>query len=322
MPTLDVPLYTLEMPASQFTVPAHSTFIYARSASEDRAVPSPSWFTNVDEDQVRLITVSQLEEDAIEIVAGTDTQSISLHDSGALSTFLDAQPQPVYIDITGLSHSVWAPLVRATHGSSADVRVVYIEPEEYMRWRFRDSERIYDLSSKFDGMRAIPGFARIEPADVTEVESLFVPMLGFEGSRLEYVLDQTEANVEATYPIVGVPGFRPDYAFYSLQGNRRALERDFMHRRVRLAKANCPFEAFRLLESIHDSHQSARLRIAPIGTKPHALGAILYALAKPRQVEIVYDNPVRRRGRSAGQARVLVYGLSAFMRNPEFGWGT
>ncbi len=61
------------------------------------------------------------------------------------------------------------------------------------------------------------------------------------------------------------------------------------------------------------------MKIAPIGTKPHAFGAVLNALSRPYATEIVYDNPVRARGRSEGQARVLVYGVSAFMRSPQFG---
>ena len=38
------------------------------------------------------------------------------------------------------------------------------------------------------------------------------------------------------------------------------------------------------------------LKIAPIGTKPHALGAILYYLDFSSATEIIYDHPIRRKG--------------------------
>lgn len=317
MPQIDLPLYTLEIAQHQFSVPDGSTFIYSKAAEEDRAVPSPNWFQGISETHVNQMTLSLEEGDVVALSQRGGDTKLSLHDHESIREALEAQPQPVYLDITGLGHGTWAPFIRAAEGSTSDLRVVYLEPREYMGWSFRDSQRIYDLSSKIEGLRPLPGFARLESP--TEGETLFVPMLGFEGARFEYVLANTEANVDYTFPIVGVPGFRPDYAFYSLQGNRPSLEREFLHRRMQLAKANCPFEAFQLLQELHSSHTGAMLKIAPIGTKPHALGAVLYALSSPHATEIVYDNPVRARGRSEGQARVLVYGVSAFMRSPQFG---
>ena len=49
--------------------------------------------------------------------------------------------------------------------------------------------------------------------------------------------------------------------------------------------------------------------IAPIGTKPHALGAICYALRNPDTTEIMYDNPIRKPGRTAGIGQMHVYML-------------
>jgi hypothetical protein len=57
------------------------------------------------------------------------------------------------------------------------------------------------------------------------------------------------------------------------------------------------------------------MRIAPIGTKPHAVGAILFQLgtASRGDVEIVYDHPIRKAKRTAGAWRVSVYHLSSFL---------
>jgi len=319
MPLIDEPLYTLEIPTHEFTVPVGSSFLYSHQADEDRATPSPNWFTSIDPDEIDTRTV-EVDEDENLIVHppnGIPTV-ISLYDAPRLAEFIESLPQPVYLDITGLSHRTWAPLVRATAQAVADVRVIYLEPAEYLRRTFVDAQRIYDLSEKFDGLRPLPGFTVIEPEADSGREHYFVPMVGFEGSRLEYVLSQSEADLTRTYPVIGVPGFRPDYAFYAYQGNRRSFEREFLHRRVQAAKANCPFEAFYLLREIQSWSQDPYMRVAPIGTKPHALGAVLFALANPHQVELVYDNPVRARDRTEGQARVLVYALSAFIAGTQF----
>jgi hypothetical protein len=53
------------------------------------------------------------------------------------------------------------------------------------------------------------------------------------------------------------------------------------------------------------------LQIAPIGTKPHALGAVLFCLSRPRSVELVYDHPIRKLGRTTGASRLLVYDVSS-----------
>mgnify|MGYP007065263690 FL=1 len=45
--------------------------------------------------------------------------------------------------------------------------------------------------------------------------------------------------------------------------------------------------------------------IAPIGTKPHVIGAILYAIKNPDRVELLYDNPKRTLHRTNGIGRVI-----------------
>ncbi|MEV7631901.1 hypothetical protein AB0N64_05750 [Microbacterium sp. NPDC089318] len=264
------------------------------------------------------MSVTQSEELEVHFPPGRPPITVSLFDAERLRSLLESLPQPVYLDITGLSHRVWAPLLRATLGSAVDLRVIYLEPQEYLRRTFVDAQRIYDLSEKFEGLRPLPGFAKLESR--TPDDGFFVPMIGFEGSRLEYVLAQSDANFAKTYPVIGVPGFRPDYAFFALQGNRNTLEKDFLHRRVQFAKANCPFDAFHLLAEIHSWANHGHLRIAPIGTKPHAVAAVLYALAHPEHVELIYDNPIKARNRTQGQARVLLYAVSAFMASEYFKW--
>ena len=106
---------------------------------------------------------------------------------------------------------------------------------------------------------------------------------------------------------MGVPGFRPEYPFHTFLGNRIPLIQNGAWRNVRFAIANCPFSLFYVLQDIAADFPHDLLKIAPIGTKPHALGAVLFSLSSSKPVELVYDHPIRKSARTMGAARLLVY---------------
>ena len=83
---------------------------------------------------------------------------------------------------------------------------------------------------------------------------------------------------------------------------------------MRFATANDPFSLYYLLQDIADENRDDLLKIAPIGTKPHALGAVLFAITNPQKVELVYDHPIRKAKRTQGFSRLLVYHVSTFLR--------
>ena len=153
---------------------------------------------------------------------------------------------------------------------------------------------------------------RVSPnlAPKTTDEALFVPLLGFEGSRFAFMLENVQPRRTNIWPVVGVPGFRPEYPFYTFLGNRTTLTETRAWKKVRYAQANCPFALYQTLRSIQDRAPRALMRIATIGTKPHALGALLYSLDHPATTEILYDHPVRKPGRTSGMSRLCVYDLS------------
>ena len=136
---------------------------------------------------------------------------------------------------------------------------------------------------------------------------LFVPFLGFEGHRLAYVLEQVQPPGRNIVPIIGVPGFMPEFPFHTYLGNRNILARGNLHTQIRHVMANSAFDAFYLLQEIALEYPQHTLKIAPIGTKPHALGVVLFTLSTKRSVEIVYDHPIRKPNRTIGSAKILVY---------------
>ena len=218
----------------------------------------------------------------------------------------------IYIDITGLSHHVWAPLLLTSLPTCQRVMAVYVEPANY---RFSSAPKegdIFDLSERINGISPIPGFISLkEPTDEDKV--CFVPLLGFEGTRFSYLIEQVQPPGDRILPIVGVPGFLPEYPFFAYHGNQLPLLRTHAWRNVRFAIANCPFSLFYVLGDIADEYPDNFLKIAPIGTKPHALGSVLYGIVNNNIVELVYDHPIRKAKRTEGVARLFVYHVSEFI---------
>jgi hypothetical protein len=222
----------------------------------------------------------------------------------------------VYVDITGLVHAVWAPLIKALFRSGKELRATYVEPDAYKRSAAPVEGQIYDLSASIEGIAPLPGFAVLSSRGATDSESLFVPLLGFEGARFKYLIEQVQPSNDNVIPIIGLPGFKTWYVFETYFGNAPALRETNCWKQARFASANCPFSCFYLLKDIATEFPQRALKVAPIGTKPHALGAILFALAGSAPIEIVYDNPIRVTGRTFGTDRLFVYNISAVLGAP------
>jgi len=190
--------------------------------------------------------------------------------------------------------------------------VVYVEPTDYRHSAAPTEGEIFDLSERIAGVAPIPGFASLN--EVADENSRFVPLLGFEGVRLAHILEHVQPQGRKITPIIGVPGFRAEYPFYSFLGNRSVLVKTGAWRNTMFAPAFSPFSLFYVLEELANESDIVHLKIAPIGTKPHALGAVLFALTRPSMVELVYDHPVRKPERTQGTGRLWVYHLSAFIR--------
>jgi hypothetical protein len=217
----------------------------------------------------------------------------------------------IYLDITGLLHAVWAPLLKALVESGREVRSTYVEPDGYKRHSAPVDGHIYDLSKEIRGIAPLPGYTVLRQRNADDF--LFVPLLGFEGTRFRYLLEQVQPSNDRIRPIIGVPGFKPWYVFETYAGNAPALRESGSWVHARYAPANCPFSCFYTLRQLAAENPDFSLKIAPIGTKPHALGAIMFALSRSAPIEIVYDNPVRQSGRTAGTSRLFVYYVSSVL---------
>ena len=216
----------------------------------------------------------------------------------------------VYLDITGLEHHIWVPFLRSIRTNALRAYGLYVEPGDYQPSSSPTETNVFDLTERTLGLRPLPGCLSLREKELDS--ALFVPLLGFEGSRLSFMLDAVEPHLDRIFPIIGVPGFQPEYPFHSYVGNRAPLRQTGAWRNVRYASANCPFSVYHTLSALAQRSDSRFLQIALIGTKPHAFGAVLYYLDHASTAELLYDHPVRTQGRTVGMSRVCIYDLSLF----------
>ena len=307
MPRLDNrPLYTRVLHAwEQLSLVQDSVYMWG-SSGEPRSAHPVEWETR--ESEARFVRVSPHKNLAFK-TDGAITSLVRLRSAKQMKAFTREIGNDLYINITGLPHHIWATILKWAVELSVNVHAVYVEPLGYLPSGASADSVIFDLSERIEGISTLPGFARLTEADDPE-DIYFVPILGFEGARLAYALNQIDVPQDRVLPVVGTPGFRPDYPFHTYLGNRVSLEEVPIWQSVRFAIANCPFSLMYTLQDIAVDYPRARLKVAPLGTRPHALGSVMFAIRDPKRVELVYDHPIPSTARSIGMGSLLVYELN------------
>lgn len=291
-------------------------YVYAFSV-EDRSRLAPDWMQRHPNASFVELDPEESTRAGFGWTADGRSGTVRLRSERELNAFIAGLSRPVvYLDITGLPHFVWIPLVRALLRQQIVTKVVYAEPEHYMPGPNSPHAEVYQLSDRIFNAEPIPGFASLS----RELGSpVLVSLLGFEGGRFARVQQIVQTSGERTFPIIGVPGFEAEYPFITYFANRLGLREGECWMNLAFASANCPFSLLAQLEYLASAKlpPNATIKVALIGTKPHALGALLFFLRSARDVELIYDHPVRSAGRSAGTTRCWVYNLSSLVYRAE-----
>jgi hypothetical protein len=290
-------------------VDPHATYIFCVQGGEQRT-RTDAWEKALAERPAQCVVILDQQAQSLRASVESVVRECSLMDAKGLLEFCSSET--VYVDITGLTHSVWASFIRVFLAATAvrQVFAVYSEPDEYQPHPSPSSSSRFDLTSTFGGLAPLPGFAILsEP--VRGETNVLVLFLGFESARPEH-LASTFDPVPKVVAIVGVPGFRMEYPQITIDSNSVFLNEHRVFHNLRFAKASCPFQAYSALADIRRDYPGSYFFIAPIGTKPHALGAIWYAIDHPEDTEIIYDHPVRKADRTAGIGQTHVYRLKPF----------
>ena len=307
MPPLEKrPLFTRTLGDwKDLSLTPNSVYLWGRSC-EPRSEHPPEWEAR--ESSARFVKILPQQGMAFE-TEGAVASNVQLRSATQMKEFIREVGEDLYLNITGLPHHVWAPILKRAIELDVNVHAIYAEPLGYLPSGASADSVIFDLSVRIEGISSLPGFARLtEPDDPQNI--YFVPILGFEGTRLAYALNQIEIPHNHVLPVVGAPGFRPDYPFHTYLGHRVPFEDRPIWHGIRFAIANCPFSLMYTLQDIAADYPQARLKVAPLGTRPHALGAVMLAIQQPERIELIYDHPIPSANRSVGTGPLLVYELS------------
>lgn len=292
---------------SQENIRPNEIIVTSSDSTEERG-RMKLWRELAEKNKKNVIWIKQINREIIEVRQGTNQFNVNLRNYNEVETLL--QGGEYLLDISGLSHCVLAPIIKSLFDRRIMTRVLYAEPRSYKSHPSPASANVFDLSITVEGVAPLPGFACLsEPLD--ESKCLFVAMLGFEGNRPERLLLDLEPTPKVI-PIIGVPGFRMEYPAFTVGCNRTFLTSYNCSSELRFARASCPYEAFQELVDIKKNYPDYYLYLALVGTKPHALGAIIYALANPESAEILFDHPVRKKGRTDGVELVHIYEFRDF----------
>ena len=220
-------------------------------------------------------------------------------------TFNDIKIETLTIDATTLSIAELLYIFRWVKKLQKEItlKIIYAEPENYTSRIDTQSDfgkHQFSLSDDSRGYIALPGFTR---AVNGRNKSHVIALLGFERVRLGQLLSNDEgAYIKSFTPIFGVPGFKPYYDKHSVYQNIDLITRN--GEKPEFSSANNPFATYNLLSEISESLPELSINIAPIGTKPMAIGACLYLVNNSIKAGLMYDHPYKKQGRSKGVSKV------------------
>jgi hypothetical protein len=160
--------------------------------------------------------------------------------------------------------------------------ILYTEPEHYTL------RNLFDYSA-YGGeidIKTVPGFEGIT-SRTDEVKRVLFYIMGFEPTYLSRLIPQ-DVNQDQIAPINGFPSYYPKYKDISLINNNS----DFYKNDIEIiyAEANNPFDTYNVMDKLAEDYQGYLIDIIPVGSKPMALGACLYAL-KNANCRIVFPFP-------------------------------
>ena len=291
----------------------NSLYIYGNSDEDRGNAVAQSYFQN-HENNVYFLRLRLSADDFDEVYddAGNKYNLRSIKDITSVLS-LSQTPQLIYLDVTVLHERIIAAILHYAYINEVEVRIIYVEPLNYKVCEFQKAGVYHDLAAEINGIAPLPGFIAITPDDNNEVPTKLVVFIGFEGGRFTHIYEQYDISGDNVLPIVGAPGYRIEYPFMSLWGNRQIIYQSGAWRNIRYCTANSIVDAYcRLLELIK-SEPATMFKIVPIGTKPHTIAALAFALKYSSKIEIVYDNPKLGQRRSNGVGAIIETKLNKLM---------
>lgn len=295
-----------------FKIEGGSLYLFGHD-SEERSHACAD-FVKAKQSDVTVLELEYVDKDKMHIV-GSRNPDIPLGSQKAIMELIQMYNcRYIYIDVTGMNVRIAAALLLRIDNSNTEIHVVYAEPQKYNLEQYHKEGKDNEWAGVIDGIMPLPGFSNFADPNA---EFFFCVFLGFEGGRFSHLLKEMQPMEELIIPVFGIPGFRIEYPYNAYWSNRKGLKDTDSSSNVKYASANSIVDAYMLLNRIKKESDNKKIIIAPIGTKPHTIAAIAFAIKNFNNVEIVYDNPKKIESRSEGIGIILDCNMSKLLKeNP------
>lgn len=187
----------------------------------------------------------------------------------------------VFLDITGFIKPYFFQILKGLliKEKYTNVQILYTEPKFY-----HEDFTEYPFSKGPGIVKQIPSFGGHEGK-----KEVLVVSLGFEGNRSLEILG--EISPYKTIAVNGFPSYLLDYKDQSIILNKDFLFNASCKKNIMRTSANDPLETIEILEEIRDENPDNLITVAPLGTKPMALGTLLFMLKYPEDSRAVFSYP-------------------------------
>lgn len=211
------------------------------------------------------------------------------------------------VEATSLSYpELLYTLAAAAQEKVKSISLLYVEPLGYRRNIEQNlcDHRDFNLSEN-RRFRAIPGFMT-NLGEIATGQAVF--FLGYEGARFGQAMQQEEVLQSWRKHIVfGVPAFESGWEIDAIANNIDYISSDDQ---IQYVAASSVSAAYRLLNELRASDKEQNpVLVAPLGTKPHAIGAALFLIEHDAmdQAVLLYDHPERSTARTEDIRRWHLY---------------
>ena len=203
------------------------------------------------------------------------------------------------IEATSLNCPEIVNLLRCVREEKVEhVTFLYLEPVEYRRaisGKLSDY-RDFDLSNN-SRFQSIHGFM-VDLSDMHAGQAVF--FLGFEKARLAQAFEQEEALQRwQSHAVIGVPAFEPAWEIDTMSNNiNQLVSRNYVFQFCAAASVDAAY--LLLVRLLDNDKEGGSVLVAPLGTKPHTIGAALFVAEHNTydRAVLLYDHPQKRTGRS------------------------
>ena len=162
-----------------------------------------------------------------------------------------------------------------------NILIFYTEPKSYI---FPNG--LYNAFRTNSGPISVGEMLGYSGQENRDSKRKLIILLGFDGDLSKEINEDVSPN--DTIIVNGFPSYTPKCKDVSLIANEKLVNNKNI--KTQYARANNPFDTYNLLQSIKETESNTFINIAPLGPKPMALGACLFALHNP-DVRIIYPLP-------------------------------